>query len=1055
MKLRLSLLPKIFLALLGVLVLALIVLWFALPRILQSQAEQFVADKTGHKLVMDRPELDLFQLALRMGKLRLTDPAGQPLLGFDALLVDFSGASFSRRAPVFDAIRIEGLAATLIEMPEGKLNWTPFLAALESKEKAPQPSQGLPRLEVRSLVLAGGALDYADHRRTEGFATRIEPLNLELNDISTFPDDTGRYKVSARTTLGAQVDLEGEIDLNPIRISGKVGLAELQLAKLAPYLKDALPVPPEGMVSLSASFRGGNVGNQFDATVEQIQARLTDLRLALKDAGGPVASLAVLELRNGRFELGSQTLSLEEIALENGALALPGIAQPPSFSALNVAHVTVALAERQAAVSKLRLAGGRVQALRAADGRIDLQEAFQTLAGSAPAGAVPSTAPPAASPPEGVPPVAQAWKYRIEAIEVADLGAAIRDVSVQPPLEVAIDHLTARIEGVSQNLSAPLPLQLSFDVRSGGRFSVDGHATPATASADLRFNLRDFSLKLAQPFLTEKTTLTLADGKLSIQGRARYNEKGPQVKGEFAIRDLRLMEPGAAQPLLAFQSLGSRDLRLTQQELDLGELNLVGLDTRLLIDKEKNINFAQVMKPSGAEQPSAAPPPTRAVPPEPSFIVNIDRLRFEKGQMDFADLSLILPFGTRIHDLKGSIAGLSNRPDALGEIELDGQVDDFGMARAVGHVRLANPTDALDMRVQFRNVEMTNLTPYTAHFAGRKIDSGKLSLDLQYKIKQRQLQGENQVIMDQLTLGERVEHPEATNLPLDLALALLKDSDGRIDLGLPVSGSLDDPQFSYGALVWKTITNVLTKIVTAPFRALGALFGGSGEKVDSIVFEAGSAQLSPPEREKVAKLAQAMSKRPGLALSVGGVHVDADRTALQDVQLRRLVLSRAGQRVSESGDPGPLSTQQPKIREALEALYKERVGAADLDALKAGYRSANPGQMEESAAGKMVSRLSGLLREKKTLDERAIARLKGVEFYGVLFEQLRVQESVPDTRLQALAQGRTEFVVELLGRAGVDAKRLRALPPEKANAEEGAATLEVPLRLALETVQSK
>jgi hypothetical protein len=194
--------------------------------------------------------------------------------------------------------------------------------------------------------------------------------------------------------------------------------------------------------------------------------------------------------------------------------------------------------------------------------------------------------------------------------------------------------------------------------------------------------------------------------------------------------------------------------------------------------------------------------------------------------MDFADHSLVLPFGTRIHDLRGSIAGLSNRPGAVGQIELDGAVDEYGMARAVGQVELGNPANGLDMRVQFRNVEMTRLTPYTATFAGRKIDSGKLSLDLQYQIKQRQLQGENQVIMDKLTLGERIESPTATNLPLDLAIAILQDSDGRIDLGLPVAGSLDDPQFSYGSIVWKAIVNVLTKIVTAPFRALGALFGG-------------------------------------------------------------------------------------------------------------------------------------------------------------------------------------------------------------------------------------
>jgi hypothetical protein len=396
--------------------------------------------------------------------------------------------------------------------------------------------------------------------------------------------------------------------------------------------------------------------------------------------------------------------------------------------------------------------------------------------------------------------------------------------------------------------------------------------------------------------------------------------------------------------LLAWKRFGTRNLTLTEKQLDLGELRLVGLDTKLVINKDKSINLKQVMKPAANPAPDSATavPPTRDLssrPEPPAFVVNIDRLRFVDSEMDFADYSLILPFGTRIHKLRGSVAGLSNRPGAVGQIELDGEVDEFGLARAVGQVNLSNPTDALDLRVQFRNVEMANLTPYTAHFAGRKIQSGKLTLDLEYKIKQRQLQGENQVVMDQLTLGERVEHPEASSLPLDLAIAILQDADGRIDLGLPVTGSLDDPQFSYGTIVWMAIKNVLTKIVTAPFRALGALFGGGGEKLESIVFEAGAARLSPPEREKLVKLAGAMGKRPKLVLSIGGAHAEVDRLALQDAQLRRALLTHSGQTVAERGDPGPVSLQQPKIRAALEDLYKERVGAADLAALKEGRKS--------------------------------------------------------------------------------------------------------------------
>ena len=1047
MKLSLPALKKFVLIGVGVVVVVMLLLWQALPRILQSQAEKFVAEKTGHKLVMDRPQFNPFLLALRFGKLQLSDPAGQPLLGFDGLLIDIAGASITRRALVFDAIRLDGPEATVVELPEGKLNWTPFLDALKSKEEKPEESKGLPRLDIRSFILANGTVDYADRRRTAGFSTRIEPLDLELTDLSTLPDDEGKYKIAAKTSLGAQIDLSGKVDLNPIMVAGTFSLADLQLAQLAPYLKNALPVPPEGVLGLSASYQAGNGGENFDATIERIQAQLAGLRVALKEADGPAASVEAIELRDGRFRLASQELSIAALGVSGGKLVLPGIDHPPQFGALTVEDIKVALAERVATVGKVRLADGRVQAVRKADGSIDLQDAFKGPGGGRPADEKPEVPAEEAAAP---------WRYKVARVEVADLGVILREAGVKPALELALDNIAAQAEGVSNDLSVPLPVRLSFDVRSGGRFEADGRVVPATAAADVNFKLSDLALKLAQPFLAAKTTLTLADGKLTTQGRAIYNEKGPNVKGEFAVRDLRLMEPGARKPLLAWKTFGSRDLSLTQKELNLGDLRLNGLDTQLLIDKDKNINFKKVMKPSGEERPAPVEKEaTPAVTPAPTFIVSIDRLRFHKGELDFADESLILPFGTRIHELKGSIAGLSNRPGAVGQVELDGAVDEYGMARAVGHVELGNPTNGLDLRVQFRNVEMTNLTPYTAHFAGRKIDSGKLSLDLQYQIVKRQLTGENQVIMDKLTLGERIESPTATNLPLDLAIAILQDGEGRIDLGLPVSGSLDDPQFSYGAIVWKAITNVLTKIVTAPFRALGALFGGGGEKIGSIVFEAGAPQLTPPEREKVAKLAEAMGKRPGLVLSVGGVHVDADRVALQDVQLRRTVLTQAGQRVPERGDPGPVSTQQPKIREALEALYKDRVGAADLAALKDGFRGANPGQLEESMAGKVMSRLSGVFREKKTLSEGEVAQLKGADFHGVLFERLRARENIPDERLQDLAQKRGEGVADILKAAGVAPERVQVLAPEKGKTEGEQAAHEVPLRMSLEPAKSK
>ena len=183
-------------------------------------------------------------------------------------------------------------------------------------------------------------------------------------------------------------------------------------------------------------------------------------------------------------------------------------------------------------------------------------------------------------------------------------------------------------------------------------------------------------------------------------------------------------------------------------------------------------------------------------------------MRFQNAKLDFTDLSLRPQFAAKIYELNGAINGLSSSRQSRSQVELDGRVDEFGLARIRGELNPFAPRNNTDINVVFRNVDMVPASPYTMKFAGYKVAEGKISLDLQYKIRDSKLEGDNKIVIDKLTLGERVDSPDAIKLPLQLAIAILKDSDGRIDLGLPVSGDLSDPQFSYGAIIWKAITNV-------------------------------------------------------------------------------------------------------------------------------------------------------------------------------------------------------------------------------------------------------
>ncbi len=1099
--------------------------WFGFEPLLKWAAPRFIATKSQHRLQIDAARFDPFTLSLSIKGLKLAEPDGKPLLAFAELFVDFDANSLFRRAYVFDDIRLSAPAAQLELRADGSLNWMALIEALQSKEE--EEDKPLPRLLVRRIVLEQGRVAFAD--RKVGFETALNRLDLTLRDLSTLPDDKGAYTLAATTQLGARIRWKGDVSLNPILASGELAIDRLALARLWPYVKGQLAMAaPEGVAALALHYRVAYSDKKLSLLLDQLGLNLNGLAVQGLQAKEPALKLEKLALSGGRFDLEQRELSIGEISLAGGRIALhrdlagrldiqnwfppsaavasspqpagqakpwrlnlnrfslnglgiqfsdAGFATPLQAEVGNVqigfsakaeaggeqTQATVEglgidisgirlhsgnaaaplfvlggialsdgrldLAARQVDVGKVSLSNGKVDAVRDARGRIAVLDAFQPAAGK-------PVVPVAAQPPASDP----GWHYRVNRIDLAGFQIGARDESVQPAAGLTLEKIEAVVTGVSENLKTPLPVRVAFQVKQGGSFQAEGKVVPAAPAAEVKLKLSNLALLPAQPYLSQAANLVLASGRVSTQGQVKFEGKAgatPKVafQGGFEVADLLLTESEGGARFLAWQRVGSDSVRASPSALEIDELRCDALDAKLIIFKDKTVNLTRILKvappPAPSGQASAAPPVAQTSKPaakpadEKAFRMAIDRIRIEHGELDFADYSLALPFGTRIHDLRGAFNGISTQPGTTAELEIDGQVDEFGLARAVGQVDLFNPTGFMDIKTVFRNVEMANLTPYSATFAGRKIASGKLSLDLEYKIKDRQMLGENQIIMDKLTLGERVESPTAKDLPLDLAIAILQDSDGKIDLGLPVSGSLDDPQFSYGQIVWKAIGNILTKIVTAPFRALGALFGGGGEKLEKVAFEAGESALTPPEKEKFKQIAQILNKRPGLTLSIQGVwSAEIDRPVLKEGQLRRAVAEKMGVKLPPGEDAGPISTANPKSRAALEGLYAERFGETELTALNAKWRQANPDKKQESGVGKMMSRLKGLFKKDEPLSADDLVQLKDADLHALLYQRLLAKETVSDAALQKLAQRRGEAVVQGLATAGAPAERV-------------------------------
>jgi hypothetical protein len=560
----------------------------------------------------------------------------------------------------------------------------------------------------------------------------------------------------------------------------------------------------------------------------------------------------------------------------------------------------------------------------------------------------------------------------------------------------------------------------SLKIREGGEIKASGKADPAGPAVEADIQVAEIGLSTFQPYINPVAAIDLKSGTFSTRGSLRHGIKaaGAQTAylGGFKVDNLRVTETGGKETLVGWKAVQTDELalQLEPNRLEIGDLRVVQPNGKFIIEKDRSLNVARVIKSDpAAKQPGNAP--NASADP---FPIRVRRILVSDGKVDFADLSLITPFGTKIHELKGVVAGVSSAKNVRAQIKLDGRVDEYGTSKIDGELNSSDPKAFTDISVVFRNLEMSRLTPYSGKFAGRKIDSGKLSADLKYKIDKSQLKGDNQIVVERLTLGEKVESPDAVDLPLDLAVALLEDSNGVIDLGLPVSGNLDSPEFSYGALIWKALGNLITKIVTSPFRALGALVPGGGEEAfNTVAFEPGRPDVPPPEKEKLAKLAGALQKRPQLKLSVQGrYHPESDRAELRTAAVRQALAVRLGQKSAPGEEPGPVDFGSPETTKALEVLFAERLGAEALKALKAELRAADEKAKKEAAAkGKAVS------VESAAEDPGQTAK--------ALFDRLAAAEPVDDGALVRLGDARAQAVVaELSGPGQIAAERLEAKP---------------------------
>lgn len=555
-----------------------------------------------------------------------------------------------------------------------------------------------------------------------------------------------------------------------------------------------------------------------------------------------------------------------------------------------------------------------------------------------------------------------------------------------------------------------------------GTIKASGTVGQDFKQAKIALDAAGIPLVPLRPVVTRYISADLASGLMAAATELNYRSgASPEmtVTGSVGIQDFRMNETETGGRLISWKALLAQKINLSMapNQLLIKEIHLHEPGLKLAIDKQRNVNLNQVLKDrsTGKDAVESRPPPSSESGEKDGknapFRTRIALVRVEQGTLDFSDMSLVLPFSTRVQELEGSIAGISSSPRSRTELRLNGQVEDYGKASAAGRLLTSDPKKFLDIEANFGNIRMQPLSPYSATFAGRKIDAGKLWLTLHYKIVNGSLLGENRVELADFRLGERVEAPGALDLPLDLAVALLKGPNDRINLAVEVRGDVGSPTFDYGKVVRAALANAIRRVVTAPFRALKDLGGGEdAEQLRKVEFEPGSDDIEPSQRELLDELAQAMKQRPGVGVIVRGPYdPERDGENLRRQQVHRDLVIATGGVVEERGDPGLIGYGDAETQKALEQLLRERSGD-----------------------GEAVSKFAETYKQRTGREPQRVNPVLGLfgrgsrdrEFYRAMFDRLVELQPLAEKELEELAASRARAVSDALRKAGIDSQRI-------------------------------
>ncbi|WP_211443566.1 DUF748 domain-containing protein [Collimonas humicola] len=832
----------------------------------------------------DKPEV-LLSGWLQLADLALADKNAAPLLKAQTVSAQIGKLNVLTAAAALDRIDIQKPEVWVNLNANGSLNWaalsTPAAKQEIVKDAPKKTAAAQPPMSLAKLSIHDGIVNWKDAvNASPALDLQVKNVVLEASRLSMAADaKPATVTLSTGTDSDQHIQFIGQITPAKAIVAGKASIKALSLAAYQPYVNRSLAAVLSGQLSLDTllAIDGSRI------QLHQLGIAVDDLKVAAKSsAGGSIAA--------------------KKISLENASLDT----QAHTFNA-----------------AALRLAGINGDVRRDAQGKLNLQQFI------APAGATNKNDKSAPAKPSG-----PEWVANLSQFSVTDSSVAYLDNAVKPAVKLRADGLNLSAENVSSKLDKPIKVALRTQLNKSGKLAIDGSVAAQMKSVALDIDAQNLPVPALQPYFTDYLNVTLSSGLASSKGKLSLALPGGRQEmttgynGNLRLANFRVLDKENSADFLKWKMLEVSGINANiggpRQNVTLAKIALSDFYARIILSESAKLNLQDIVvsknAPADAPKPSltsaeagegmgqgtqkvtkqtaegttTVAPIAVAPPKENAPVIKIGQVVIKGGNVNYTDNFVKPNYTANMTGMNGTVGAIASDKPAPAPIDLNGKIDNDAPVAISGSLNPLFKPMFLDIKASANGVELPRLTPYAAKYAGYAIEKGKLSMDVNYHIENDKLVAENNVRIDQLTFGDKIDSPTATKLPVLLAVALLKDRNGQININLPISGTLSDPQFSIGGIIVRIFVNLIVKAVTSPFALISSAFGGGGgDDLGYAEFAPGSATLSAATQGKLDTIAKALNDRPALKLDLIGrvdpkTDTDGVRQQVLNRQLKRL-----------------------------------------------------------------------------------------------------------------------------------------------------------------------